>query len=125
MAHLPKYNEIVQSFGKVADFVTVYIAEAHPLDEWALLNHEKFSRLQHRTLDERLSSASVLKSEGILGDLVVESMDNAALGLYAAQPERLYIIQDGDIVYKGGMGPIGYRPEDIKVWLEKYASSKV
>jgi len=35
MARLQEFGEIVERFGDVADFVTVYIEEAHPTDEWS------------------------------------------------------------------------------------------
>lgn len=118
MAKMKEYNKLVQDYASLADFVTVYISEAHPLDEWALLNHEKYSRLQHRTLDERLTSAAVLKSEGLLGNLVVESLENVSSDVYAAQPERLYIILDGKVVFKGGFGPMDYSPKKVEQWLK-------
>ena len=36
---------------------------------------------------------------------------------YFSWPERLYIILDGRIVYKGGMGPNDYRIEEVVQWL--------
>jgi hypothetical protein len=125
MAKMPEYNKLVQDFVQIADFITVYTAEAHPLDEWALLDHEKFSRLQHRTIEERMSSANVLKSEGLVGELVVESMKNRSADLYASQPERLYVILDGKIVFKGGLGPMDYRPEAVRKWINEHQSFKV
>ncbi len=35
-------------------------------------------------------------------------MSNEAQIKYAAMPERLYIVQNGKIVYEGGPGPICY-----------------
>ncbi|XP_060602531.1 type I iodothyronine deiodinase-like [Ruditapes philippinarum] len=124
MAKLPEYNKLVQEFAQIADFVTVYTAEAHPLDEWALLDHEKFSRLQHSTIEERMSSANVLKSEGLVGELVVESMENRSADVYASLPERLYVILDGKIVFKGGLGPFDYRPEAVRKWIHGHQTIK-
>ena len=36
MAKLHDFGEIVRDFSDVADFVIVYIEEAHPSDGWAL-----------------------------------------------------------------------------------------
>lgn len=36
MARLREFGEIVDKFSNVADFVTIYIEEAHPIDEWSL-----------------------------------------------------------------------------------------
>jgi hypothetical protein len=45
-------------------------------------------------------------------------MDNRANLLYAAWPERIYIIDEkGQIVYRGGLGPFGDHPEEARVWL--------
>ncbi len=50
----------------------------------------------------------------------VDSMDDRTMKLYAAWPERIYIIdEDGKIAYKGGIGPAGYHPEEMQAWLEK------
>lgn len=118
MAKLNVYNGLLTRFGHLVDFLTIYTAEAHPLDEWALLNHATFSRLQHRTLDDRISSAMVLKSEGLLGNVVVDSMDNLAAEMYSSQPERIFVIVDRVIRYKSTMGPFGYKPEEVEKWLE-------
>ena len=37
---------------------------------------------------------------------------------YGAWPERLYIVIDGVVVYKGGMGPFDYRLYEVRQWLE-------
>jgi Iodothyronine deiodinase len=48
----------------------------------------------------------------------VDDMDNAADLAYAAWPERIYIIDESShIVYRGGLGPFGYHPEEARAWL--------
>jgi peroxiredoxin len=50
--------------------------------------------------------------------LAGDEMDNAADLTYAAWPERSYIIDErGHIVYRGGLGPFGYHPEEARAWL--------
>jgi hypothetical protein len=42
-------------------------------------------------------------------------MDNVADKACAAWPERIYVVgQGGRIVYKGGMGPFGFKPEEAE-----------
>lgn len=120
MSKLDTFNAIVDRYSHVADFLTVYVAEAHPLDEWALLNHEKFSRHQHTTIEERIAAAKVLQSEGIQGALVVDSLSNEGPDIYAALPERMYVLLDGVVRFRGGLGPMMYKPEEIEKWLEKH-----
>jgi Iodothyronine deiodinase len=50
--------------------------------------------------------------------LAVDAMDNAADHAYSGWPERIYIIDEqGKIVYRGGLGPFNYRPEEARAWL--------
>jgi hypothetical protein len=52
--------------------------------------------------------------------IAIDGMDNRADHLYAAWPERIYIIDEsGRIVYRGGLGPFNYHPEEARAWLEK------
>ena len=58
---------------------------------------------------------------------VVDEMDDAVSNAYAGMPERLYLIgSDGNIAYKGGMGPMFFRPVEweqaIREHLEAAAS---
>ena len=49
---------------------------------------------------------------------VVDSIDNAVDEAYAAWPERIFIIGvDGRIVYAGGQGPFGFKPDEAEKWL--------
>lgn len=54
---------------------------------------------------------------------VVNDMDDAVAKAYAAMPERLYLIGlDGKGAYKGGMGPVSFRPEEWQQVIEKYVT---
>ena len=119
MSKVAEFNEMVRDFKSSVDFVTIYTAEAHPMEEWALLNHEKYSRFQHQTLKDRMDAAHVLRSEGLEGELFIDSMLNEAITKYAALPERLYVIQDGVIRFRGSLGPFGYQPSVVRDWLQK------
>lgn len=47
-------------------------------------------------------------------------MNDAADRAYAGWPERMYIIDEsGKIVYRGGLGPFQYHPQEVRVWLER------
>jgi type I thyroxine 5'-deiodinase len=49
--------------------------------------------------------------------LVLDNMDNSCAKAYAAWPERLYVLEQGRVAYKGDMGPDGYKPEELEQWL--------
>ncbi len=47
--------------------------------------------------------------------VVIDSMDNQTAENYAAFPDRLYIVDmDGNVAYKGGRGPFGYKPREME-----------
>ncbi len=116
-----------EQFREQAEFLNVYIREAHPEDEWQLdVNlEEEVCYLQPRTLEERLGIANDFnKRFDYPIPLGVDLMSNRASELYAGWPERLYIVgEDGTIIYKGGMGPMDYKPQEVRTWLEKRFSA--
>ena len=117
---------MMRSYSGVADFVLIYIAEAHASDEWRFVDGNYSSTLQHKTLEERFDAASQLLSKNIPCPIYVDKMDNAASTLYAALPERLFIIDKGIIVYAGGCGllhgSVGHKPRDVRKWLDNYVA---
>jgi len=52
-----------------------------------------------------------------------DNMQNDTDRLYFAWPERLYIIHDSKIAFKGELGPHGYHPEEVDEWLSKFKQS--
>ncbi|KAI8508982.1 Thyroxine 5-deiodinase [Branchiostoma belcheri] len=118
MAHLARFNDLVAEFADRADFLTVYIAEAHASDGWSFRNNIKIRK--HQTLQERLAAAEMLADANLSGPLLVDTMDDVANRKYGAWPERLYILLDGRVTYKGEPGPHGYHVHQVRDWLEKY-----
>jgi len=52
--------------------------------------------------------------------MLVDSMANSANTVYAAWPERLYVIEpDKRLSYSGGLGPFNYKPEEVRQLLAK------
>ena len=53
-------------------------------------------------------------------------MGDAVNTAYAAWPTRLYLIgQDGHVVYAGGPGPFGFKPNELGLAIEKYLEAQV
>eukprot|EP00058_Branchiostoma_floridae_P000213 XP_002585701.1 hypothetical protein BRAFLDRAFT_73773 [Branchiostoma floridae] len=118
-AKLDMVKQIMSDFAAVADFVVVYVAEAHPTDGWVQRGNMDIK--QHRRLEDRLAAAEMLDLHDIPCPILVDTMDNAAARAYAAMPDRLYIVLDGVCVYKGAPGPIRYHPEEVRDWLQKFS----
>ena len=77
---------------------------------------------QHQSMEERVEvgSACMLKLALEIPALVDE-MDDPVANAYGAVPERLYLVgRDGRIAYKGGMGPIFFRPEEWEARIQEY-----
>uniref|UniRef100_A0A8C0HHC8 Iodothyronine deiodinase n=1 Tax=Chelonoidis abingdonii TaxID=106734 RepID=A0A8C0HHC8_CHEAB len=104
-------------FNSIADFLIIYIEEAHATDGWAFKNNIIIKN--HRNLQDRKTAAQFLLKENPLCPVVLDTMENLSSSKYAALPERLYLVQGGKVVYKGGVGPWNYHPEDIRAILKK------
>jgi hypothetical protein len=115
--------KIYEQFNDRAGFLTVYIREAHPQDEWQMNANvdEGVCYSRPRSLEDRVAIANDFVHRFHYPiPLGIDRMNDHAKKLYAAWPERLYIIDEsGTIVYKGGLGPFNYRPEEVRDWLER------
>lgn len=124
ISHLPTFRELVEEFSDVADFLLVYIDEAHPSDGWVAppMGPSSFSVRKHQNLEERLKAARELIEEFSLPpqcQLVADCMDNNANVAYGVSNERVCIVQQRKIAYLGGKGPFFYNLKDVRQWLEQ------
>jgi type I thyroxine 5'-deiodinase len=80
-------------------------------------NHEdKMVFTQPKTFEQRKALAQVLVDRlQYRMPLAVDTIDNRADQVFAAWPERIYVLEPGGRVkYKGGMGPFGFHPEEAE-----------
>lgn len=112
----------------------IYIREAHPVDGWTF-GHGMMAGMVHsyaplvnlniqdpQTIDERRSIAGRCQETLQYGfTTYVDDMDDKVNNLYAAKPTRLYLVGlDGKVVYAGGIGPIGFKPDEFGRAMENY-----
>jgi hypothetical protein len=113
--------QIYEDYKDHADFLTVYVREAHPTDEWQMKSNVKddVCYAQPKTLEQRVAIANdFTKRYKFPLPFGIDEMSNAANDAYAAWPERIYIIdKSGRIAYRGGMGPFNYKPQEAREWL--------
>jgi Iodothyronine deiodinase len=106
-----------------ADFLTIYVREAHPTDEWQMKSNEKdkdnVCYAQPKTLAQRVAIANDFTQRFKYAvPFGIDQMNNAANDAYAAWPERLYVLDEsGHVAYKGGNGPFKYDPKEVRAWL--------
>ena len=119
---MAEFKGLVAEFAEIADFTTIYITEAHASDGFDFIGN-KYKIKQHTSLQERILAASILLEDedlNIQGTLLIDNMENEAMSVYGALPERLYIVLDGKVLFVGDEGPVGYSVEAVKNWLEEY-----
>ena len=138
MDKLAQFGEMSAKYSSLADFVTLYISEAHPSEEANFTGNIDIAEHQVTSLgrtenvpsllrdhlqnfEERLEAAEILRDYKKAEDnyeILVDLMDNKAGTAYAAMPERLYVVLDGKIVYEGLQGPFDYRMDEVELYLE-------
>jgi len=121
MANLAKIKKIQERFADKATFLTVYTREAHPTESADYIDY--FLPVnRHKNMDERREAAgALLKLETLPGLLLLDNMNNDASVSYGSFPDRLYIVLGGKVVYQGGVGPHGYVPGEVELWLEQFS----
>lgn len=100
----------------------MYIREAHPSDGWqtAANVQEQVVFATPTSPAERNTVAQSCRAGLHLSiPMLIDGMDNAVETAYASWPDRLYVVGiDGKIAYKGGPGPGGFRPEEMRATLD-------
>jgi len=123
MAKFGDFCEVARSFADVADFLMLYIEEAHPSDGWAFDGNVGIK--DHENLEQRLAAASILTLQNPPFPIVVDSMKNEANHKYGGMYERLYILKDDQIKFQGRRGPGGCFVSEVEDWLKKYKHSVI
>ncbi len=82
---------------------------------------EKLVFKQPKTLEERRTLARVLVDRMKCRlPIAVDPMDGRAEKAFAAWPERIYILgPGGKVLYKGGMGPFEFKPDEAEASLKR------
>lgn len=74
---------------------------------------------QPRTLQERSEAAAAFARRYSFptDTLLIDNMDNSVEKVYSANPERLFVVEDGRIAYVGGPGPFFYDVAQLRARL--------
>lgn len=115
---------LFEKYGEKAEFVMVYIREAHPESVIQVKKEgkellKKFE--QTDSFEQRMENAQYCSS---LLDLpfpiIVDGDDNKVKEAYAGWPIRLMVVDEkGKIAFDGGKGPKGFEAAKLGDWLEK------
>ncbi|MBM3839511.1 MAG: hypothetical protein FJ398_16380 [Verrucomicrobia bacterium] len=117
------YFNYINRVADRAAFLFVYIQEAHPADGWQMDSNETEGVIfnQPRDWGERQTVAKACSAKLKLSiPCVVDTLDNAVDNLYAAWPERMFVIDGrGKIAYVGMQGPWGFKPKQAERALRR------
>ena len=63
MENIKKFGAVCGEFQDVSDFITIYIAEAHPFESGDLTDEYEFKYNSHKQMSERIEAAEGLAKE--------------------------------------------------------------
>ena len=119
---MPAVRRLHDEFYGRANFLLVYVREAHAAEEWVMPDNAARGLVvpQPTTDDERASAARECVGDYLLSmPTAVDRVDDAVCRAYGAWPDRLYVIgPDGRIAYQGGVGPFGFKPDEVRAFLK-------
>ena len=115
------YSEVENVIGRYrdrAEFLMVYVREAHPSDGWAMESNAKVgvAVTQPKSNDERAKVCQQFQTKlKPTIPVVVDGVDDRVGHAYSGMPARLYVIDpSGKVTYKGGRGPFGFRAGEME-----------
>ena len=112
-------SDLYARYSDRVQFLMIYIREAHPTDGWDI--GSEYRTHDPTTMDERRKVANdceIALQYGI--KTYVDEMDDAVMNAYVAWPERLYLVApDGKIAYAGGLGPWGFKPDELETAIKE------
>ena len=112
-----RLNEIYEQYKAQMDFYCVYIQEAHPDNGWqvAMNLDDEVIFDQPETVEEREALAQVCALRlNMAMPMLLDGIDNTVDTLYAALPERLYVLDaEGTVRFRTLVGSPGF---DVVGW---------
>lgn len=114
----PEVDQAYQRWKNEAEFVMVYVREAHPTNGWKMTSNERagVAVAQPTTFEERSKVAEQFC--GMLKPslpVAVDDVNDAVGNAYSGMPARLYVLDAGGrVAYKSGRGPFGFRPGEME-----------
>jgi len=106
---------------KHTSVICVYIAEAHACDEWPLGNFECVKK--PKTQEERIAAAQYFVDKyGLKIPVLVDNMDNAFDNVFAAWPERWFLLHKSMTVLDVGFPTteFGYDRGQVEEILQEF-----
>ena len=120
---LEAVDAVYADFSDRAEFLFIYIREAHPDSVLSVVNANQKEGLlkipQATSLTERIETAAVCqRSMELKMPIAIDSMDNKTSRDYAGWPNRCVVVgTDGRVLYKADVGPSSTNAQRLRSWL--------
>lgn len=121
-------REAFARYGKQANFLMVYVREAHPRDGWHSETWEEPFLIEQPVEKAEREAIARTCQQHVEYDFpfLVDEMDDPVGSLYSGMPSRLYVLDtDGKIIFKSARGPHGFKPAQMEqalaAWLAIHA----
>lgn len=114
----PAVDALYKKYEGRANFLMVYVREAHPTDGWAMESNTRagVKVAQPRTFEERNAVAQQFCTRLQPSmPVVVDELSDPVGHAYSGMPARLYVIDtEGKVAFKSGRGPFGFKPPELE-----------
>ena len=121
-------EELAERHDDRVPFLIVYIREAHPEDGWVLADNRRqgIALVDPGSDDARAEVAATCAAQlQTRLPVAVDGVDDAVALAYGGWPDRLYLLAaDRTILYRGGEGPFGFKPEELEQAIERELESR-
>jgi Iodothyronine deiodinase/EF hand len=114
----PDVEAVYERWKDEANFLMVYVREAHPTDGWHMSSNARVGVAvkQPTTLGEREQVAGQFcqRLKPAI-PVVVDEINDPVGHAYSGMPARLYVVDTrGKVAYKSGRGPFGFRVGEME-----------
>jgi hypothetical protein len=117
-SHTGNIEKLYRTYKDRANFVMVYVREAHPTDGWRMESNDRFGVVtpQPKSYDERVEVAQMCgRTLELAFPMLVDTIDDTVGARYSGMPGRLYAIdRQGKVAFKSGRGPYLFKPSELE-----------
>jgi hypothetical protein len=117
-AMYPEVDSVRERYQNDANFLMVYVREAHPTDGWKMESNAlaNVAVTQPTNFDERTAACTQFCQRlKPTMPVAVDELNDPVGNAYSGMPARLYVIdRAGLVAFKSGRGPFGFKPSELE-----------
>ncbi len=114
----PGVEPVAARFRDRANFLFIYVREAHPCNGWCMASNESSGIHIEQPTDNAARTKVAQTCIDLLKPtipVVVDGVDDTVGNQYSAMPARLYVIdREGKVTFQSGRGPFGFKVGEME-----------